>query len=75
MQHRRYKNRRINIGAAILRGVPDKLYNDSSHGDIIIAAYNSKDFRVLSFWNVTQNKGKLITSTNLIFILTSGWLQ
>jgi len=61
------KSRWINIGSVKLRGVSDKLYLDSSHGDLIIAAYNSKDFTVRSFWNITKNEGKLITITNLIF--------
>lgn len=61
------KSRWINIGSVKLRGVSDKLYLDSSHGDLIIAAYNKNDFRVLSFWNITKNEGKLITIVNLIF--------
>ncbi len=61
------KSRWINIGSVKLRGVSDKLYLDSSHGDLIIVAYNKKDFTIRSFWNVTKNEGKLITIVNLIF--------
>ena len=61
------KSRWINIGSVKLRGVSDKLYLDSSHGDLIIVAYNKKDFTIRSFWNVTKNEGKLITIINLIF--------
>ena len=61
------KSRWISVGAVKLRGVPDKLYYDSTRDDLIIVAYNRKDFTILSFWNVTQNNGKLITITNLIF--------
>ncbi|MES2515462.1 MAG: hypothetical protein V4580_15010 [Bacteroidota bacterium] len=60
------KSRWIIIGGAKLRGVPDKLYF-SSHGDIIIVAYNTKDLTVRSFWNVTKDEGKLYSVINLIF--------
>ena len=62
----RGRSRWINIGGVKLRGVSDKLYF-SSHGDIIIAAYNSKDFTVRSFWNLTKNEGKLTGIIHLIF--------
>ncbi len=60
------QSRWINIGGTKLLGVPDKLYF-SSHGDLIIAAYNSEDNTVRCFWNVTKNEGKLAGIINLIF--------
>lgn len=65
-ENKKETSRWISIGGMKLRGVSDKLYF-SSHGDYIIAAYNSNDFTVRSFWNVTKNEGKLINIIHLIF--------